>query len=204
MNLSPRRRDIVAAAGALVVATRLARAQSGKVQVAVTTDHGPFLLELDPQRAPITAANFLRYVDTGRFDNSSFYRASRAAGAPTIGLIEGGLQNDPTRLLAPIAHESTQTTGLAHRDGTISMARGAPGTATADFFICSGPAAYLDAHPGAPGDNAGYAAFGEVVQGMEVVRAILALPTPGVARNPVMAGQILDPPVAILQMKRIG
>jgi peptidyl-prolyl cis-trans isomerase A (cyclophilin A) len=94
-------------------------------------------------------------------------------------------------------------TGLAHADGTISMAREAPGTAMADFFLCSGSASYLDANPKAAGDNAGYAAFGAVVLGMDVVRAILALPTPGVARTPSMQGQVLDPPVTILSMKRI-
>lgn len=198
---------MLVAAGLFATASRFASAQAvvgpaGRPRVVVQTGQGSFVLELAPDRAPITAANFLRYVDTGRFDGSSFYRASRAAGRPGVGLIEGGLQNDPAKLLAPIAHESTQATGLAHLDGTISMARNAPGTATADFFICSGPAAYLDAHPGGPGDNAGYAAFGRVVQGMEVVCAILALPTPGVARNPVMAGQMLDPPVSIVQMKR--
>lgn len=172
--------------------------------MAVQTDRGLIVLKLAADRAPITVANFLRYVDTGRFDRSTFYRASRAPGAPTVGLIEGGLQNDPARLLPPIPHESTLATGLAHKDGTISMARGALDSATADFFICSGPAKYLDANPGAPGDNAGYAAFGEVVEGMDVVRTILGLPTPGVARNPLMQGQILDPPVAIISMKRVA
>jgi peptidyl-prolyl cis-trans isomerase A (cyclophilin A) len=161
-------------------------------------------LLLETGRAPITAGNFLRYVDTGRYDNSSIYRATRTVGLETTGLIEGGLQNDPRRLLPPIAHESTLTTGLKHLDGTISMAREAPGTATADFFICVGDAPYLDANPAAAGDNAGYAAFGTVAAGMDVVRAILALPTTGVARNPVMRGQIIDPPVAILGMKRAG
>src|SRR5262249_21505119 len=149
-----------------------------------------------------TVANFLRYVDTGRYDGASFYRASRAPGAPTVGIIEGGLQNDPARLLPPIAHESTTMTGLAHVDGTISMARDAPGTATADFFVCCGEASYLDAHRAAAGDNAGYAAFGTVIEGMDVARAILALPTPGKALNQAMQGQILDPPVPIVSMRR--
>ena len=86
------------------------------------------------------------------------------------------MQNDPGKLLPPIAHESTLMTGFRHVDGTISMARDAVDTATADFFICIGPAPYLDADPNRPGDNAGYAAFGQVVEGMDVVRGILALP----------------------------
>jgi peptidyl-prolyl cis-trans isomerase A (cyclophilin A) len=193
---------MLGAAGALVASAAFADPSSGKPNVVIQTGAGVILLELELGKAPVTAANFLRYVDSGRFDGSTFYRASRAPGAPTIGLIEGGLQNDPTRLLAPIVHESTLVTGLTHKDGTISMARDAPGTATADFFICSGSASYLDANPDAAGDNAGYAAFGAVIQGMDVVRAILALPTTGVARNPAMQGQILDPPVPILGMKR--
>lgn len=195
---------MLAAAGLLAAGRAGAQEAVGDTRVAVQTDRGLIVLKLAPDRAPITVANFLRYVDTGRFDRSSVYRASRAPGAPGVGLIEGGLQNDPARLLPPIAHESTLVTGLAHKDGTISMARAALGSATADFFICSGEAKYLDANPSASGDNAGYAAFGQVVEGMDVVRTILGLPTPGVARNPLMQGQILDPPVAILSMKRVA
>jgi peptidyl-prolyl cis-trans isomerase A (cyclophilin A) len=110
---------------------------------------------------------------------------------------------DPAKILPPIAHEPTTQTGLKHLDGVISMGRYAPGTATGDFFICSGPAPYLDAHPGAPGDNAGYAAFGHVIDGMDVVRAILALPTNGPARSPMMQGQMLSPPVPIVSVKRV-
>ena len=170
--------------------------------MALQTGQGLIVVELRADRAPITTANFLRYVDAGHYDGASFYRAARAKGAATTGLIEGGVQNDPARLFAPIAHESTMLTGLSHSDGVVSMAREAPGTATADFFICSGPAAYLDAHPAAPGDNAGYAAFARVVEGMVVVRAILADPASEAARNPVMRGQMLDPPVPILSARR--
>lgn len=195
------RRTVIAGAGLLAAGPAFAQA---KPKVAVQTGKGLMVLELEAGKAPITVANFLRYVDTGRYDGASLYRASRAPGAPEIGIIEGGLQNDAAKLFPPIAHESTTMTGLAHVDGTISMARDAPGTATADFFICCGDAPYLDAHPDAPGDNAGYAAFGTVIQGMDVARAILALPTPGQALNPAMQGQILDPPVPILSMKRMA
>ncbi|MHB8284691.1 MAG: peptidylprolyl isomerase [Caulobacteraceae bacterium] len=197
-----KRRDFLVASAWTAAWPAFSQSAVGSVKVALQTGRGLIVLELRPDKAPLTAANFLRYVDTHRFDSSSFYRASRAPGAPTVGLIEGGLQNDLSKLLPPVAHESTLTTGLRHEDGTVSMARDAPGSATADFFICSGPAAYLDARPGAPGDNAGYAAFGQVVQGMEVVRTILELPTTGVARNPMMQGQILDPTVPILSAKR--
>jgi peptidyl-prolyl cis-trans isomerase A (cyclophilin A) len=179
-----------------------AQTNSAGPRVRVRTGQGTIVLELAQDKAPITAGNFLRYVDSGRYDGSTFYRAMRSGAAGSAGLIEGGLQNDPAKLLAPIAHESTQTTGLRHLDGTLSMARYGVGTATADFFICIGPAAYLDADPSRSGDNAGFAAFGQVVDGMEVVRSILASPTGGVARNPVMQGQILDPPILIVSMKR--
>jgi peptidyl-prolyl cis-trans isomerase A (cyclophilin A) len=173
----------------------------GAVRVRVETDQGPFELELFSQAAPKTSANFLRYVKSRRFDHSSFYRALRTPGAPDKGLVQGGLQNDPARLLPPVVHESTTETGLKHLDGTLSMARGAPGTATADFFICVGDSPFLDANPGAPGDALGFAAFGRVAVGMEVIKTILALPTDGPARNPLMKGQILSPPVVIRTMR---
>jgi peptidyl-prolyl cis-trans isomerase A (cyclophilin A) len=135
-------------------------------------------------------------------DGAVFYRASRAPGAPTIGLVEAGVK-DGAKLYPPVAHESTLTTGLKHLDGTLSMARFAPGTATSDFSICCGDAPYLDAHPEMTGDNLGYAAFGQVVEGMEVARAILAMPTTGAAQNPEMQGEIIDPPVRIVSARRV-
>jgi len=203
------RRTLLARAGGVLAASALpalARAQApdDRIRVLISTDKGDILAALDLRKAPITCANFLRYVDAARYDGSSFYRASRAPGAPDTGLIEGGIDDDARKLYPPIAHESTTTTGLKHLDGTLSMARDAPGTAASDFFVCVGPAAYLDANPSAPGDNLGYAAFGQVISGMEVARAILALPTTGAARNPAMQGQMIDPPVRILSMRRQG
>jgi peptidyl-prolyl cis-trans isomerase A (cyclophilin A) len=170
------------------------------VRVDLVTGQGKIVLELYPDKAPITTANFLHYVKTKKLDGTSFYRAMRTAWAPGQGLIQGGLQNDPKKIRPPIAHEPTTLTGIKHLDGTISMSRGKPGSASGDFFICVGDSPYLDANPDGPAgaDTLGYAAFGRVVEGMEVVRAILALPTPGKARNPVMQGQMLDPPVPIL------
>jgi len=169
--------------------------------VDVVTSEGSFTLELYPDKAPLTVANFLRYVKSRRFDGASFYRALRTPGAPGTGLIQGGLQNDPAKLYPPVAHEGPLVTGLRHVDGTISMARGAPGTATADFFICVGPAASLDGDLTPGGADPGFAAFGRVVQGMDVIKSILAEPTNGHARNPVMQGQILDRPVKIVSMR---
>ena len=193
------RRQLLAAAAAL--AARPAWAQPARTRVRLQTEKGAIVVELADDKAPITVANFLHYVDTGRMDAAVFYRASRAPGAPTVGLVEAGVK-DPTKLFPPIAHESTTVTGLKHLDGTLSMARFAPGSATSDFSICCGDAPYLDAHPEAPGDNLGYAAFGQVVEGMEVARAILALPTTGAALNPAMQGQMIDPPVRILSARR--
>ena len=171
------------------------------VRVALETPQGRIVIELAVNEAPITSANFLRYVDRKLYDKATFFRASRAPGAVDYGLIQGGLQN--IGALPPVAHEPTTKTGLKHLDGTVSIARTAPGTATSDFFICIGDAPYLDADPAAPGDNQGFAAFGHVVEGMDVVKKILALPTPGKAINPVMKGQILDPPVPITSARRV-
>ena len=172
------------------------------VRVDLNTGAGKIVLELYPDRAPITVANFLHYVDTKRFDGIHFFRAARAAGAPTYGLIQGGGFTDGSKLYKAIAHEPTTVTGLHHGDGFISMAREKPGSAQADFFVAVGDAPYLDADPSKPGDNLGYAAFGKVVEGMEVVRAILAMPTEGKPRNPTMQGQILTEPVPITSARR--
>ena len=170
-------------------------------KVMIHTDHGDILVALEAIKAPITSANFLRYVDARNYDGAAFYRAVRQQGSTKVGLIEGGI-DDSRKLFPPIAHESTTQTGLLHLDGTLSMAREGPGTAVSDFFVCAGAATYLDANPQAAGDNLGYAAFGQVITGMEIVRIIMNLPTGGVARTPSMQGQILDPPVRIISMKR--
>ncbi len=198
------RRNLCAAAGALIAGPVWAQAAGAKPRLALKTGQGLIVLELEAAKAPITTANFLRYAEAGRHEGANFFRASRTEGAPTTGFIEGRICNNPAKLLAPIKHESTLQTGLSHQDGTISMARSGLGTARVDFFICCGPVPSFDADPKAPGDNAGYAAFGQVVEGMDVVRAILALPTPGKARNPAMVGQILEPPVPILSMKKMA
>ena len=167
------------------------------VRVDLDTGAGRIVLELYPDKAPITVANFLHYVNSKRFDGAEFFRAARAAGAPTYGLIQGGGFKDAAKLYKPITLEPTSRTGLHHGDGAISMARAAPNSAQADFFIVVGDSPGLDANPSAPGDNLGFAAFGRVAEGMDVVHAILAMPTDGHARNPTMQGQILTQPVPI-------
>lgn len=175
---------------------------AGKPRVAIETDKGTIVVELEDKKAPITATNFLYYVDKHRFDGGQFFRANRAKGAAGAGSIQG--QPKPySRRAPPIAHESTLKTGLKHKAGAISMGRDAPGSATADFFICASPQPYLDAKPGKSDAAQGYAVFGYVVQGMDVVKKILAGRTDGPTSVPSMKGQILNPPVKILSMKRV-
>lgn len=171
------------------------------VRVSLRTSAGPILLELEKERAPVTTANFLRYVDQKRLDGADFYRAVKVA--PGFGLVQGGVRNDPKRVLPPIAHEPTSKTGLSHADATISMARGAPGTANGDFFITVGVMQSLDANPAQPGDNLGFAAFGRVVEGMDVIRKILESPTSPTQGEGVMKGQMLAPTIRILTARRV-
>lgn len=173
-------------------------------RVALETAEGRIVLELETAKAPITARNFLRYVDNRRFDGAVFFRASKTPGAPQYGLLQGGLQGDVSKMYPPIAHEPTTQTGLKHLDGTISMGRFAPGTARADFFILLGEAPYLDADPKQPGDNQGFAAFGRVVDGMEVVKKIHAMPLSATKGEGVMKGEILETPVKIVSARRAG
>lgn len=196
------RRTFLAGAGALAASPALAA--PGVVYVKLTTPDGAIVLALDQAKAPITVANFLRYTDTKRYDGATFYRASRPKGytADDYGSIQGGLQNDPAKVMKPIPHEPTTKTGLSHTDGAISMGRFAPGSATSDFFICVGDNTYLDANPKAKGDNLGFAAFGHVVAGMDVVRKILVKPRSPTAGVGVMKGEMLKPPVPILSARR--
>lgn len=160
---------------ALLIAPALSAAppSRGEVKVALETAFGRIVVVVDTRRAPITAGNFLKYVDNHKFDGVEFYRAARSKTRPGVGLIQGGIDQNIRVSYFPIAHEPTNVTGIKHVDGTISMARNKPGTAMGDFFITVGPAPSLDAAP----DYPGYAAFGHVVSGMDIVRRILALPT---------------------------
>lgn len=175
---------------------------ASKVRVALKTSEGTIVVAVDIGRAPITANNFLAYVDQRKFDGTSFYRAAPARGNRSIGLIQGGIRRAAYRSLLPIAHEPTSKTGLRHVDGAISMARREPGSAMGDFFILVGASPAMDARPGARGDNAGYAVFGRVVSGMPVVKRILAAGTwPGGAGA--MKDQLIKKPVQILEAKRV-
>ena len=170
------------------------------VRVVLTTAEGPITVALEKERAPITTANFLRYVDGKRLDGIAFYRAMNLA--PGNGLIQGGVR-DGKLLYPPIALEPTSKTGLTHVDGTISMARAAPDSARADFFIIVGAMPSLDSQPDQPGDNAGFAAFGRVVEGMDIVRRILVAPTSPTEGDGAMKGQMLAPKIKIITARRV-
>ena len=170
------------------------------VRVLLHTSAGDIMVALETQRAPITAGNFLHYVDTHRLDGTEFYRAMRTA--PEAGLIQGGVRNGRL-LFPPIAHEPTSQTGLTHDDGALSVPRLAVGTAQGDFTIMVGNQHYLDAGPGSAGDGLGYAVFGHVLEGMDVVRRILAAPTSPTEGEGMMRGQMLDPRVRILTARRV-
>lgn len=174
------------------------------VRVTMTTELGPIELELDGKHAPITTANFLRYVDARRFDGITFYRSMHLDwGTPPNGLVQGG-QRDPRKLFPPIAHEPTSQTGVLHKAGAISMARNAPGTAAADFSILLSDIQGLDAMPDSPNPDtqAGFAAFGHVVSGMDVVRAIWDAPRSETLGEGAMKGQMIEKPVKVLTVRR--
>lgn len=170
------------------------------VQVALDTNAGRIIIAVHVAKAPVTARNFLRYVDQKRLDGTGFYRA---VGTADYGFVQGGTQNDPARVLPPIAHEPTTKTGLTHDDGALSMARYAPGSATGDFFIVLGKMPSMDAQPASPGDNQGFAVFAHVVEGMDAVRSILSTPKSPTAGEGVMKGQMLQQPVRIVTARRL-
>jgi len=183
------------------IPTAPAAPQYALVKVSLQTSEGTIVLALEKQRAPITTANFLRYVDQKKLDGVTFYRTVKVT--PTIGFIQGGTSNDPKRTLPPIKHEPSSSTGIHNVDGTIAMARSAPGTASGDFFILVGDEPTMDADPKATGDNQGFAAFGHVVEGMDVVRRIMdaaTSPTKGVG---VMKGSMIAAPIRILTARRV-
>ena len=168
-------------------------------QVLLRTDAGDITLEIDSVRAPLTAANFLRYLDAGLYRGGRFQRTVTPDNQPNnlvkIEVIQGGM--DTTRAaerLAPLALERTTVTGLSHKDGVLSMARGGPDTATDGFFICIGDQPELDFGGKRNADGQGFAAFGRVTAGMDVVRKIQRSPA---------EGQRLTPPVRILDATRV-
>jgi peptidyl-prolyl cis-trans isomerase A (cyclophilin A) len=166
---------------------------SDMVPVAIDTSLGRIVVALDRLHAPLTTNNFLKYVDAHKYDGESFYRAMPYDSG---GLIQGGITSDARKLNPPVAYESSNKTGIHNKAGSIAMAALAPGKAQADFFIET-----VDI-PAFDGD-AGFAAFGQVVEGMDVVKAILAAPVSPTKGEGAMKGQMLEPKVKILKMSRV-
>jgi len=162
-------------------------------RVIIQTDLGNIEVEIDTIHAPLTAANFLRYVDLGFYRFGRFHRTVRADNQPDskvkIAVVQAGLDSLRVKDFPPIKLERTSVTKLLHKDGTISMARDGPETATSDFFICVGDQPALDYGGKRNPDGQGFAAFGRVVLGMDVVRKINAAPAKGQALEPAVRVQ---------------
>jgi len=175
-------------------------------RVALLTPLGTIVIEVRNDVAPLSGGDFLRYVDAGKYAGARFFRAVREdndLSDQKISVIQAvtapGVESFP-----PIAHEDTRQTGLRHVAGTVSLARGALGTASgATFFICADASPALDYGGGRHPDGLGFAAFGQVTAGMDIVRAIQQRRTNGASQSPVMAGQILDQPIAITRAVRV-
>jgi peptidyl-prolyl cis-trans isomerase A (cyclophilin A) len=166
------------------------------VKVAIETDAGRIVIALDKGHAPLTTANFLQYVDGGKLNGESFYRAMPYGDG---GFIQGGITSDAAKLMKPVAHEPTSKTGLKHVAGTVSMAHLGPGTAQADFFILTTDIPALDASD----TDQGFAAFGRVIEGMDVVKKILASPVSLTKGEGAMKGQMLEPAIQIVKAERL-
>jgi peptidyl-prolyl cis-trans isomerase A (cyclophilin A) len=171
-----------------------------RVRVTLTTVLGAIEMEVFPERAPLSACDFLAYVDAGLYEGAAFYRVVRSdndRGSPKIQVIQGGLQDD-SKARPPIAHETTQQTGLKHVDGALSLARGAIGTGgAAAFFVVIGDQPALDFGGTRNADGQGFAVFGRVVRGMEVIHRIHRLQADATANDPYLEGQLLRDPVVI-------
>jgi peptidyl-prolyl cis-trans isomerase A (cyclophilin A) len=166
-------------------------------EVIIITELGDITIELYPDKAPVTVANFIRYIEENRFKGATFYRVVTQDNQPDndvkIEVIQGGLfEDNHPQALPPIKHETTQQTGIRHLDGTISMARYGPGTATSEFFICIGNQPSLDYGGNRNTDGQGFAAFGRVVKGMDVVKKIQQQPE---------KEQYLKPRIKILEIE---
>lgn len=207
MRLAMTHRILVAALLAVLAAPLSSQTTADAadlVPVAIDTSLGRIVVALDRTHAPVTTTNFLHYVDTHRFDGQNVYRAMHVPDAKGKdgGLIQGGITTDARKLFPPIAHEPTSQTGLHNVAGAISMANAGPGTARADFFILLSDMPGLDAN-GPGGDANGFAAFGRVIEGMDVVEKIWKAPVSATKGDGAMKGQMLEPPVRILRAERL-
>ncbi|HEU4960361.1 MAG TPA: peptidylprolyl isomerase [Sphingomonas sp.] len=171
-------------------------------RVDIETTAGPIVVEVDTVHAPITANNFLAYVDQHKLDGVTFYRTVKVQDH--FGFVQFGVNGDPKRVLPPIKHEPTTVTGLHHVDGTLSIARREPGTAQGEFTVMVGDQRpSFDADPSRSGDNLGYAAFGHVVSGMDVVTRIMDAPVdPEATVRGSFKGEVPTSPVTIISARR--
>lgn len=187
---------IIKLAFVVVVTMLLASCGNDNPRVLLLTEIGTIELELYIEKAPITVNNFIQYVKEERFGDATFYRTVHMRNQPDskvkIQVIQGGLfEDEHPDMLPPIPHESTETTGILHENGVISMARYGPGTATSEFFICVEDQPALDFNGDRNLDGHGFAAFGKVVKGMDVVERIHSSPA---------EGQYLNPRIRILEV----
>jgi peptidyl-prolyl cis-trans isomerase A (cyclophilin A) len=193
------RRFLPAMVWVVLAATVVAQRGAAPARVVVETEVGEIELEIDLAHAPVTAANFLKYVDAGLYDGGRFHRTvtpdNQPDNAVRIEVIQGAASAAREKdYLPPIPLERTSITGLSHTDGTLSMARDRPDSARDEFFICIGDQRSLDFGGARNPDGQGFAAFGHVVRGMDVVRKIQSAPA---------ARQSLQPPVRIVHVRRI-
>ena len=182
---------LAAALAAALTVPAFAQPQADLVPVAIETSAGRIVIALDRGRAPLTTANFLAYVDSGKLDGEAFYRAMPYGSG---GLIQGGITSDARKLLPALEHEPVSKTGISHKAGTISMANAGPGTARSDFFILT---------TDIPAFDSSFAAFGHVTEGMDVVKSILAAPVSPTRGEGPMKGQMLEPVVKIVKAERV-
>src|SRR5262245_17378622 len=191
----------------IVAVTVALHAQAKPVRVLVQTELGDIVVEVDQPRAPATSANFLRYVDAGHYNGGVWHRTVKMDNQPEspvkIEVIQAGVNPEFAKSGFPaIALERTTGTGIQHKDGTISMARGAPDSATSGWFICINDQPSLDFGGARNPDGQGFAAFGRVVTGMEVARKIQGAPSS--ANRPTNTeAQRLTPPIKIVKVARL-
>lgn len=193
---------------AVVTTTALVSTQSKAVRVRVQTELGDIVIEVDPIRAPLTTANFLKYVDGGHYDGGVFHRTVKMDNQPEstvkIEVIQAGVNPDRAKQgFAVIPLERTSVTGILHKDGVVSMARGAPDSATSGWFVCINDQPSLDFGGNRNPDGQGFAAFGRVITGMDVVRNIQAAPS-STNRTTNTEAQRLIPPIKILKIARMS
>lgn len=194
---------LLAATGATAQTTPTVPTEAPLPRVAIETGEGRIVIEANTRAAPVTAGNFLRYIDQRRLDGARFYRVVMVADR--FGFVQFGVNGDPKLSLPPIKHEPTSVTGLKHLDGTISTARLEPGTARGEFTISVGDQPSFDADPARPGDNQGFAAFGRVVEGMDVLLRIFGSPvSPTETVRGSFKGEVPAVPITIVTARRLS